>query len=798
MKINLLIVFAFFPLIGIGQQGYKMYGKVTDSKSGEALAGATIYCTDDKNMAVADEQGNYKLTGISAGHHVIEISFTGYGTLVEHIEIVSDTEKNFSLSHVIIENQEVIVTGVSGPVNIKKTPVPLSVIKKNMMLQSPSANLVDALSKVPGVSQLSSGQSVSKPIIRGLGYNRVVTVNDGVRQEGQQWGDEHGIEIDELSVSKVEVLKGPASLMYGSDALAGVVNFITNVPVAQGLIKGNLLTNYQTNSRLTATNASIAGNKNGFNWNVYATVKSAGDYKNKYDGRVLNSRFNEKNFGGYLGVNKSWGYSHLIFSHFGQNLGMVEGDRDDATGKFILFAGTPIERIATDGDLNGRQLFTPKQRVQHTKLVTDNNFVLGKSRLKLNIGYQSNIRKEFGNAEDPSEEELFFDLSTINYNLQWQLPEAKEWHTTIGVNGMGQGNKNKGAETLIPAYNLFDAGLFVHTQRYFKKATLSGGIRFDNRTIKGKELVESGDVKFPAFRKSFSNLSGSVGISYEAADAIILKANIARGFRAPSLAELSSNGTHEGTNRYEYGSLDLKSETSLQFDGGIDINYDHLNIGISAFHNSINDFIFYRKLESVSGGDSLMSIDGEDVTAFKFNQNNAKLYGLEIFFDFHPHPLDWLHFENSFSIVRGRFNTKIDGNLTGSDNLPLMPAPRWIGEIRGDFKKAGKGLQQLYVKLTADNTFRQNRYFTGFDTETATSGYTLLNAGAGADVLNSKRKTIFSFHFAVVNLTDKAWQSHLSRLKYTATNLVTGRQGVFNPGRNFSLKLNIPLEYKIK
>lgn len=112
--------------------------------------------------------------------------------------------------------------------------------------------------------------------------------------------------------------------------------------------------------------------------------------------------------------------------------------------------------------------------MQHTKLVTDNNLVLGKSRLKLNIGYQSNIRKEFGNAENPSEEELFFYLTTINYNLQWQLPEAKEWHTTVGVNGMGQENKNKGAETLIPEYNLFDVGLFVHTQRYFKKATLSG------------------------------------------------------------------------------------------------------------------------------------------------------------------------------------------------------------------------------------------------------------------------------------------------------------------------------------
>lgn len=798
MKKIILGFLVFTPLIVFGLQGLKLYGKVTDSKTGEALPGATIYCTDDKNMVVADEQGNYQLTGVSAGHHVIEVSYTGYGTMVVHLEIGGNLEKNFSLSAMIIENQEVIVTGVSGPVNMKKIPVPLSVLKKNIMLQLPSANLIDALSKVPGVSQLSSGQSVSKPIIRGLGYNRVVTVNDGVRQEGQQWGDEHGIEIDELSVSKVEILKGPASLMYGSDALAGVVNFITNVPVAQGLIKGNLLTNYQTNSGLFATNASLAGNKNGFNWNVYGTVKSAGDYRNKYDGRVLNSRFNEINFGGYAGINKSWGYSHLIFSSFDQSPGMVEGDRDDATGKFILFAGSPLERIATEADLKDRKPITPKQRVQHRKLVTDNNFVVGKSRLKLNAAYQSNIRKEFGDAEAPAKEELFFDLRTMNYNLQWHLPETKEWHTTIGVNGMGQTNSNKGEETLIPEYNLFDAGVFVYTQRYFKKATLSGGIRFDNRTVRGKELIEQGDIKFSAFRKSFSNFSGSVGISYEAADALLLKANIARGFRAPSLAELSSNGTHEGTNRYEYGSLDLKSETSLQIDGGVDINYDHLNMGISAFYNGINDFIFYRKLESVFGGDSLLNVDGEDITAFQFEQNNAKLYGLEIFLDIHPHPFDWLHFENSFSFVRGKFNNKVDGNTAGSDNLPLIPAPKWVSELRGDFKKAGKRFQQVYIKFTADNTFKQGNYFSGFDTETATPGYTLLNAGIGADVLNSKKKALFSFHFAIMNLTDKSWQSHLSRLKYVAPNLLTGRTGVFNPGRNFSLKLNIPLEFRMK
>lgn len=772
-------------------------GTVIDAKTGEPLAGASVYFADEKIGTATDDKGKYVITNIPDGHHVVEVSYSGYATIVEHIELKQDTEKNFALSPVITENQGVIVTGVSGAVSMRKAPIPVASIRRSSLLQNNANNIIDALTRIPGVSQLSTGPAISKPVIRGLGYNRVVTINEGARQEGQQWGDEHGIEIDEMSIAKAEVVKGPASLMYGSDAIAGVINFITNVPVADKTIQGNILTNYQSNNGLYAVNGNIAGNKNGFNWNAYGTYKSAADYKNKYDGRVLNSRFNEKNFGGYFGLNKSWGYSHLIFSRFNQAIGLVEGDRDDATGQFILYAGTPLERIATNKDLDARSLLVPRQNVVHNKLISDNNFAIGKSRLKLNLGYQVNQRKEYGNPEDPSEQELFFDLQTINYSLQWQLPEIKEWHTTIGINGMSQSNENKGAEVLIPEYDLFDVGAFVYVQRFFQKGTISGGLRFDNRTVDSKTFVDGTDVKFVAFNRSFSNLSGSIGVSYEPAEQVTVKANIARGFRAPSLAELASNGTHEGTNRYEYGDQRLQSETSLQLDGGVEINAEHFSVSLAAFYNRMNDFIFYQKLASAAGGDSLVNVDGEDIMAFKFNQHNAKLAGLEFTFDLHPHPFHWLHFENSFSFVRGRFDNTIDGDKTGSDNLPLIPAPRWTSELRVDLKKAGSLFHNFYGRLTLDNTFKQDRPFTGFDTETATNGYSLLHAGIGSDIV-VKKKTLFSLHLSANNITDVAYQNHLSRLKYAAQNLVTGRTGVFNTGRNFSVKLNIPLEFRLK
>ena len=772
------------------KENINLYGTVTDASSGQPLAGASISITDARMGGIADSSGNYFFRNIPSGHHLIEISHTGYTTVVDHIDAVTTLQKNIKLVRSVVENQGVTVTGVTSATSTRNMPISVALVRKSDLLQTPATNIIDALSKQPGISQVSTGPAISKPVIRGLGYNRVVVMNDGARQEGQQWGDEHGIEIDEASVSRAEILKGPASIMYGSDALAGVIHFITNTPSPEGSIKGNIFTSYQTNNRQLGLNGNFQGAKNGFNWNVYGSSKSAKDYKNKYDGRVLNSRFNEKNFGGYIGVNKRWGFSHLVFSSFNQNIGLVEGDRDEASGNFLLFAGSPLERIAEKNELNSRELFTPKQNVQHYKIMSDNSFVFGASRLKLNVGYQDNLRKEFGNPEDEEETELFFDLKTINYNLQWRLPEINNLETTLGVSGMQQRNTNKGQESIIPDYSFFDIGGFAFVQKTINQLVFSGGLRFDNRSINSKKLMDNASVKFNAFKKTFSTFSGSAGFSYAPAEMLVFKVNAARGFRAPTLSELASNGAHEGTNRYEYGQLNLEAEKSLQFDAGVDMNYEHVSFSLSAFHNRINDFIFYQRLQNNRGTDSLISIDGEELEAFQYNQNNAKLVGLEASIDIHPHPLDWLHFNNTFSFVRGRFDNEVDG----TDNLPGIPAIRNLSEIKANFDKGKKTVRNIYFLVEMDNTFDQKNPFTGYNTETKTEGYSLFNAAFGADIYN-KQKSIFNIHFAANNLTDKAYQNHLSRLKYTAINNATGRNGVYNMGRNFSIKLNVPLSF---
>ena len=786
-RIVFLSILSFIAITSFAQQRNQLTGKITDAKSNSVLGGATVVLVDMRLSTITDSTGNYIFKNVPNGHTAIEISYVGYSTIVEHIDINGSTTKNYSLTPSIIENEAVTVTAVASATSIKKAPIVVTRVNKAELLATPSTNIIDALSRQPGINQISTGPAISKPVIRGLGYNRLVVINDGIRQEGQQWGDEHGIEIDENSVSRVEIVKGPASLIYGSDAIAGVINIITTVPPANNTIKGSILTSYQTNNRQRSFFGNIGGNKNAFSWNLWGDYKAAADYKNKFDGRVYNSKFNEKNFGGYLGINSSLGFSHLLISNFNQEAGIIEGERD-ITGNFIKHLPGGIDVTPGSSDFNSINPDIPYQHIQHFKAISENSFKAGKGRVTLNLGWQQNKRTEFGNFDDPSEKSLQFLLNTFNYNAAYHFADKKGWTLTIGVNGMQQQNQNRGVEVLIPEYSLFDIGSFIYTQKTIKKITVSGGMRFDDRSLNSKSFAENGTPKFSAFTKSFSNVSGSAGLSYAASKYLTLKANFARGFRAPSIPELASNGAHEGTNRYEYGDQHLRSEISYQGDIAAEWNSDHLLLSTSVFYNSINNFIFYKKLESVTGGDSLVLADGNLIPAFGFSQQNAKLYGAELKLDVHPHPVDWLHWESTFSYVRGRFNNALEGNR----NIPFIPAARWINELRAELLSKGKSISNLVAYVELDHTFAQKNAFESYDTETQTSSYTLLNAGINGNVVR-KGKTLFSIYLSGNNLTDKAYQNHLSRLKYTDVSPATGRQGVFNMGRNFSIKLNIPI-----
>ncbi|GAC1602434.1 MAG: TonB-dependent receptor [Hymenobacter sp.] len=783
--------------------GAAFTGRITDQATGEGLPGATLYFPDLKQGAASGADGSFSFSNLPRGRFTLQVRSLGYNTVTQAVNTGAGEALAVKLTAASTEIGQVVVTGVSQATELRRSPIPTVVVDRTRLNQTSATNIVEALAHTPGISQISTGPAIGKPVIRGLGYTRVITLNNGAKQEGQQWGDEHGIEIDEFSIDRAEIIKGPGSLLYGSDAMAGVVNFVAADPVAEGRITGGVAANYQTNNRQQGYSLFNAGNLNGLNWMVRGTTKLAGNYRNRYDGPVFNSGFREYDGNGYVGLNKSWGYTHLTFSSFNQKIGFQDGTRDSLSGRFLRDAavgGAVDTRPVTDDELRGYTLYSPYQRINHLRFGTDNNFILGDQggRLTLQVNYQQSRRREFGNVLQPDREGLHFLLRTVDYNVRYFMPEKAGFTTTVGVGGLQQQNQNLGIEFLIPAYQLSDVGAFALTKRSLGKLDLSGGLRYDVRTITADRLLlgpdelpaAAGETKFPGFKSTFRNYSGSVGGAFNATDRLTFKANVSRGFRAPNIAELGSNGQHGGTIRYEIGDPNLVAETSLQLDAGVGFVSDHVSVSVDAFQNRIGNYIFPRRLLNSTGqGDSISTLK---TGVFKYGQGDARLYGGEVSVDVHPHPLDWLHFENSFSMVRAEELHQ----PAGQRYLPFIPADRFQSELRVNFRQVrGTRLGNLYARAAVEHTFAQDRFFSAFNTETGTPGYTLVNAGVGTDLHNAQGTTVASVYLTGNNLFDVGYQSHLSRLKYADVNYANGRQGIFNMGRNFGFKLVVPLAF---
>lgn len=794
---------------------FTLSGKIIELATNKPLQGATVYIADLKAGTTSDQNGNYILKNIPAGTYLVEAGFVGYKNVLKTITLNENTVSNFILETSITEETEVVVTGSSRATSIKRNPIPIVSISKQYLQQNLSTNIIDAISKVPGINAVTTGPNVSKPFIRGLGFNRILTLYDGVRQEGQQWGDEHGIEVDQNTVDKIEVVKGPASLIYGSDAVAGVINLLPANPPPDGKIIGNIINEYQTNNRLIANSVSLSGNTNSFIWNGTLSHKLATNYKNKIDGRVYNTGFAETDASALVGINRTWGYTHFGFSVFNDLQEIPDGSRDSASRKFTKqITETDIFRpIVTNSELKSYRISAIHQHVQHYRIYSANNFILGKGRLAVNLAYQKSIRKEFSHPEInlPG---LYLLLNTFSYDGKYFFSEKNGWGVTTGLNGMYQkNNSEKGTDFVIPSYHQFDIGPFIFVKKTIDKLELAGGLRYDVRQFTNQQLYTKpdaitsfdkpvygndtigGNKLFSAYRHTFSGISGSIGASYRFSNELSMKLNIGRGYRAPNISEISANGVHPGTNIYQLGNLNFVPEFNLQEDIGINYNTPHFTLNAEIFNNDINNYIFNSKLYNSAGLDSVIVAGNE---TFQFQQAKAKLYGAELTLDIHPHPLDWLHFENSLSVVYG-INKGVN-NFKLSDSakyLPFIPPFHTFSELRANIKKVSSVFGNAFAKLQLEYYAKQNRAYLAFGTETPTAGYKLFNAGFGADVLDKKGKAVLTFSFLVNNLFDVAYQSHLNRLKYFEPYPNDPRQyhGIYNMGRNFSIKINVPVNF---
>ncbi len=716
-----------------------LHGRVTDAVDGEPAIGVSIYFPMLSQGSVTDREGRYEVTGLPKVKTIIQVSYVGHRTIIETIDLRSVEERNFVMEENNATLDEVVVTGLAGVSRADRLPAPVSVVTPHALEAVSSTNIIDAIARQPGVSQVTTGSGISKPVIRGLGYNRIVTVNDAIRQEGQQWGDEHGIEVDGQTVHSVEILKGPASLMYGSDAMAGVLVLHGAPVMPQGKTALNVGAEYQSNNRLWAYTLNHAGNLHGWVWNWRWSQKEADEYKNKQDGRVPGTQFGECALTGMIGMNRKWGFSHVKLSYYRLNPGLPEGEREEQTGKLL-----PSEA---------------EQKINHWKAVSENSFVVGDGALKATVGYQQNRRREYEGGEAG----LDFRLHTVNYDVHYQSAAQDEWQWAAGLSGMWQRSENLGEEYLIPAYRLFDIGAFASVTRHLERWTLSGGLRYDLRHLHSYALEENGEPRFEDFTRNFRGVTGSLGAIVNLTKRLNARMNVSHGFRAPNLSELGSRGEHEGTFRYELGNATLKAEHSWQFDLGLDFSSEIVSAQVALFANHIANYIFLQRLQS-------------DSDRFQYQAGTARLWGWEATLDFHP--VEALHFENTFSYVNARQLHQPEESRW----LPFTPAPRWTSDLRYDFIRDGETFNNLFVSLGLECYLRQNHAHIANGTETETPSYTLLTLTAGTDIRCRKRK-IAAFYVTVDNLTNRAYQSHLSRLKYAEG------PGLCNPGRSINVKV---------
>jgi iron complex outermembrane receptor protein len=370
-------------------------------------------------------------------------------------------------------------------------------------------------------------------------------------------------------------------------------------------------------------------------------------------------------------------------------------------------------------------------------------------------------------------------------------------------------NVTQGTEFVIPSYKQFDIGPFVFVKKTINKLEIAGGIRYDVRQFNNPSLYTKPDAvtgfdkpvhgsdtvgadnPFYAYKHTFSGASGSLGISYRLSDHFSAKVNIGRGYRSPNISEISANGVHPGTNSFQKGNLNFKPEFNWQEDIGLNYSSRHVTIDASVFNNAINNYIYNQKISS-------STLQNTVIDTFQFQAAKAHLYGGELSVDIHPHPLDWLHFENSLSVVFGNNNGIGGGKLSDSAKyLPFIPPLRTYSELRADIKKVSSSVINAFIKIQFEYYAPQNRAYLEFNTETPTPGYHLFNAGFGADITNGEGKTLFTAAIMGDNLFDVAYQSHLNRLKYFEPYPGDPRpyHGIYNMGRNFSIKVHVPINF---
>ncbi|HEY8934298.1 MAG TPA: TonB-dependent receptor [Cyclobacteriaceae bacterium] len=735
--IVLLLIFMLATLPAKSQ--HSISGTVTDSKSNEGLLSASIFLPELNRGLCAQDGGKFKISLIPSGKQLIEISHLGYQTKFLYVNISHDSVIQVKLEPSFFYVREVVVTGTRS-LAPGETTFNIAQLTRDQLNQIGAFSISDALTKIPGVSQLTTGVGISKPVIRGLYGNRIQVNVNGLRFDNQQWQDEHGLGLSDIGVDRIEIIRGPASVLYGSDAMGGVVNIIEERPAS-------------LNSQLNDFNMRVYSNTYGVSlnygfkkseknrWRKFrAGLDNHADYSDGKNNRVLNSRFASYN------VKAAWGKTNESSTHVFNIM---------ASHSLFGFVFDSLSRKEKDNRLS-RSFDGPHHIVSFIQAGSENTYFKNNNEIKFNIGATSNLRMEDEGGGGIS---LSMLLNSVNTLLQITRPVGSSGEWTYGGSMLFQSNTNFGGRIIIPDAFNGEASAFSYYKLHQRKWLLETGLRYDKKfieTFKTKSLNIPGNdsptQEIVPFTKFYNAYNFSLGAAHNTTKNLCLKVNTSSGYRPGNLAELSSNGLHEGTMRWEIGMSNAKIEQNVNVEGSVIYTASSLQVSASVYNNYFHNFIYLAPTGTEYYGFNI----------YHFQQTNAIIQGGELSADWNL-PATRADWNVSYSYIKAQ--------KSNGEPLPFIPANKISSELKQTFQSSGR-LSNAIIKVGAAYVFNQNR---PAEFETSTKGYMLIHAGINV------RWTRYNLSLVGNNLLNKNYYDHLSRFKY---------YGISNMGRSLVLGIN--------
>ncbi|MEO6136021.1 MAG: TonB-dependent receptor [Ginsengibacter sp.] len=746
-------------------------GHVHSTHSHEDLAKATVLLLKTGESITTDDNGDFKFTKLCKGDYTIKVTHASYDEESRHFSMDANRHIDIDLFPTKNVLKTVTITGINRPQHLGITKE----LSGKDLEETRGLSLAEALSKINGVSMLQTGSNISKPVIHGLHSNRILTINNGVRQEGQQWGNEHAPEIDPFIANELSVVKGVDELQYGSDAIGGVI--LVEPKSLRTLPGYNAEFNsmYFTNNReyvFSGIWEQQLKKMPSLTYRIQGTFKQSANVTTPHY-RLNNTATIEKNFSATVGLRREHFESELYYSYFNDKVGIFAGSH---IGNLTNLQKA-IESDRPDPTFTGQDSYEikrPYQAVDHHLVKSKSVLQVGANKFNLLVAAQLNSRKEFDIVRDATNNkpQMDLDIFTVSEDLNWEQPKRNNFSGLVGITAMQQDNSYAG-RYFIPNYTSGTYGSYVIEKWKKNKWDAQAGLRFDQKKINTNRMLTNG-TRFDFYSFNFFTFASSFNVGYQIQPTWKIYSNFSMAGRAPNVNELLSNGIHHGTATYEIGNIALKPEHSINISLNSDYNNKANTIGfdVTLYNNNINDFIYQQPKPD----EPVLTIAGA-FPKLVYEQTNANLKGLD--FSAFAKPVNNLEWQLKYSMLRAR-NKKID------DWLIMMPADNITNELSWQFKD-GSRLTKTSFGISIQNTFKQTRVpddkYGKQDYKEPPPAYTLVDA----DFSTSFRagSLPITLYLSGKNLLNTTYRNYLNSLRYFTDEI----------GRNISVRIKIGLQH---